>query len=153
RDSVLLALLGIWSFCLASVDLFMSLQGHWTSTVFGLLLLAGVFLSSIAALALFVTSFRRRGWTQVFTDAHVRDLGRLLLAFSVFWVYLWVSQHLLIWYGGLPEETSYYVRRHAGSWGALSAINVLLNWLVPFLLLLSRAGRESDRRVRAAALS
>lgn len=153
RDSVFLALLGVWTGCLAIVELLMSLQPRWTSTVFGVLVLAGMFVSSLAVIALFVVAFRRRGWTQVFTDAHVYDLGRLLLSFSIFWVYLWVSQHLLIWYSGLPEETSYYTQRHSGSWGVLSTLNVLLNWLVPFLLLLSRGGRGSDRCVLAAALS
>jgi len=153
RNSALLILFGVWTFCLASADLLMSLQPDWNSTIFGVLTLAGAFLASLAVLALFVVAFRRRGWTQLFTEAHVYDLGRLLLAFSIFWIYLWGSQHLLIWYSNQPEETSFYVLRHSGSWGVLSIANVLLNWLVPFGLLLTRAGRQSDRRVGAAALS
>lgn len=153
RNSALLILFGVWTFCLVSADLLMSLQPGWNSTIFGFLTLAGAFLSSLAAIALFVIAFRRRGWTQVFTAEHVQDLGRLLLAFSIFWIYLWASQHLLIWYSNQPEETSYYVLRHNTSWGALSAADVLLNWLGPFALLLTRAGRGSDRRVAAAACS
>ena len=107
RNSALLILLGVWSFCLASADLLMSLQPGWNSTIFGFLTLAGAFLASLAAIALFVVAFRRRGWTQIFTGEHVQDLGRLLLAFSIFWIYLWGSQHLLIWYSNQPEETSY----------------------------------------------
>ena len=153
RNSALLILFGVWTFCLASADLLMSLQVEWNSTIFGFLTLAGTFLASLAVIALFVVAFRRRGWTHFFTDEHVLDLGRLLLAFSIFWIYLWASQHLLIWYSNQPEETSYYVLRHFGSWGVLSSANVLLNWLVPFALLLSRHGRQSDRCVSLAALS
>jgi hypothetical protein len=131
----------------------MSLQPGWHSTIFGFLTLAGLFLAGLAAIALFVVALRRRGWTHLFTTEHVQDLGRLLLAFSTFWIYLWASQHLLIWYSNLPEETSYYVVRHRGSWGLLSLANVLLNWLAPFALLLTRAGRRSDRAVCAASLS
>src|SRR6185295_16946973 len=114
------------------------LQKDWNSTIFGVLMLAGAFLASLAVIALFIVAFRRRGWSSFFTDEHVFDLGRLLLAFSIFWIYLWGSQHLLIWYSNQPEETSYYVVRHTGAWGVLSTANVLLNWLLPFALLLSR---------------
>ena len=98
-------------------------------------------------------ALRRLGWSALFTDTHLYDLGRLLLTFSVFWVYLWACQHLLIWYSNIPEETAYYVHRHAGGWGLLSIANVLLNWLIPFLLMLTRDARRSDRMVALAALS
>lgn len=153
RNSVLLIVLGVITGCLASFDLLMSLQPHWYSTMFGVLTVAGIFLSALAAIAVFVVVMRRLGWGGVFTEDHLYDLGRLLLAFSVFWVYLWASQHMLIWYAHLPEETAYFQIRHTGGWGLLSIANVLLNWTVPFLLMLSRDARRSDRMILLAASS
>jgi hypothetical protein len=151
RNSVFMIVGGVLTGCLAAIDLLMSLQPQWYSTMFGIWSLVGCFLSSIAAMALAVVLLRRHGWDHVFTSNHVYDLGRLLLAFSVFWVYLWASQHMLIWYAHLPEETAYFRRRHVGGWGILSIANVLLNWTLPFLMMLSRDARRSDRVVGLAA--
>jgi hypothetical protein len=51
---------------------------------------------------------------------------------------------MLIWYADLPEEATYYVRRHAGGWEPLAVANVLLNFAVPFTLLLSRYGKRRE---------
>ncbi len=145
RHAVLFLILGIVSFCLASIDLLMSLQPHWYSTVFGLLSLSGMFLGGLAIVTVFVLILRRRGYARVFTADHLHTLGQLLMSFSVFWVYMWVSQHMLIWYSNIPEETSYYIFRHFGGWGSLSFLNVVLNWLLPFLILLPRATKRHDK--------
>jgi hypothetical protein len=73
------------------------------------------------------------------TEEHRHDLGKLLFAFRTFWVYIWFCQYMLIWYVNNPEETSYYIRRLEGAWQPLVFVNVILNWLVPFFVLLPRA--------------
>jgi len=50
-----------------------------------------------------------------------------------------ICQYMLIWYVNNPEETSYYVRRLEGAWQPLVFVNVILNWVVPFVVLLPRA--------------
>ncbi len=152
RNSVFFIILGIYTFCLASVDWLMSLQPHWYSTVFGWLNLSGMFLSALAAMVVVIVVLRHIGYKHVFTTEHLHDLGRLLMAFSFFWVYMWVSQHMLIWYSNIPEETTYYIFRHFGGWGSLSFLNVILNWLVPFLILLPRATKRNDKVILQAAI-
>ncbi|MFQ5627574.1 MAG: hypothetical protein ACE5I1_02340 [bacterium] len=145
RNSVFFIILGVYTFCLASIDLLMSLQPHWYSTVFGFLNLSGMFMSGLAIVAVLLVILRRAGFAHIFTADHLHDVGRLLMSFSVFWVYMWVSQHMLIWYSNIPEETSYYVFRHFGGWGSLSFLNVVLNWLIPFVVLLPRASKRNDK--------
>ena len=41
----------------------------------------------------------------------MHDIGKLLFAFSIFWMYLFFSQYLVIWYGNLPEETQFFFDR------------------------------------------
>ena len=53
-------------------------------------------------------------------------------------MYIWFSQYMLIWYTNIPEETAYFVRRLHGCWLALFLANVVLNWVVPFVVLLRR---------------
>ncbi len=152
RNSVFFIILGVYTFCLASFDWLMSLQPHWYSTIFGWLNLSGMFLSALAMIVILVVGLRYMGYKHVFTTEHVHDLGRLLMAFSFFWVYMWISQHMLIWYSNIPEETTYYIFRHFGSWGSLSFLNVILNWLIPFTMLLSRATKRSDKVILQAAV-
>ena len=84
----------------------MSLDPHWSSTIFAVYVFAGLLSSGLAAVTLVACcscaggplAGRRRG------RATSHDLGKLLFAFSTFWAYIWLSQYLLIWYGNLPEE-------------------------------------------------
>jgi hypothetical protein len=130
------------SFWLASFDWIMSLEPHWYSTIFGIYNFAGLFASALAAMILAVVWLRRGPLADAVTDEHVHDLGKLLFAFSTFWMYIWFSQYMLMWYANIPEESAYYVRRREGAWLTLFYLNVALNWGVPFLALLSRPAKR-----------
>jgi len=55
----------------------------------------------------------------------------------------------LIWYANIPEETEYYLHRLHGSWTPLFLLNLALNWIGPFLALLSvRAKRDPNILVK-----
>jgi hypothetical protein len=131
------------TFTLASFDWVMSLEPLWYSTIFGVYNFAGLFLSGLAAIVLIALWLERAGpLRHVLTDDHLHDLGKLLFAFSVFWMYIWFSQYMLIWYTNIPEETAYFVRRAHGGWFLLFLANVGLNWLVPFTVLLRRDAKR-----------
>ena len=86
-------------------------------------------------------------------ENHLHDLGKLLFAFSTFWAYIWVSQYLLIWYGNLPEEITYYVAPHRRGRGSRSfLLNLVVNWVVPFLVLLPRASKRNARVLKWIAI-
>ncbi|MCC7430250.1 hypothetical protein IT568_05365 [bacterium] len=152
RNSVFFIILGIYTFCLASIDWIMSLHPHWYSTIFGWMNLASIFESSIAATVVVVVILRHIGYKHIFKTEHLHELGKLMMAFCFFWVYTWVSQHMLIWYSNIPEETSYYIFRHFGGWGSVSFMNLVLNWLVPFLMLLPKASKQNDKVMFQAAV-
>ena len=150
------AFLGVFAvtFTLASFDWIMSLEPTWYSTIFGLYNFAGLFLSGLAALIVVALWLARAGPLQhVLNDEHLHDLGKLLFAFSVFWMYIWFSQYMLIWYTNIPEETSYFIRRVHGPWLVLFVANLVLNWLVPFAVLLRRDTKRQRRMLgRVAAI-
>src|SRR5205823_11597127 len=105
-------------------------------------------------LVLFVLWLRRTGPLRDFVnEEHLHDLGKLLFAFSTFWMYIWFSQYMLIWYANISEETAYYVARLHNAWGPLFLLNMLLNWAVPFAALLPRGTKRRPRALgRAAAV-
>jgi len=143
--------LTVW---LASYDWIMSLEPHWYSTIFGVYNFAGLFSSGLAGIIVLVVALQRLGPRQVgplhgvVTDEHLHDLGKLLFGFSTFWMYIHFSQYMLIWYANIPEETVYFVTRLEGLWEPLFLLNVALNWVVPFAVLLARPRRGGGRRPR-----
>jgi len=133
------------TFSLATFDWLMSLEPHWFSTVFAVYNFSGVVLSGLAAITLACVALRRAGPLRgIFRDDHLHDLGKLTIGFSTFWAYIWFCQYMLIWYGNIPEETAYYVLREQGAWAPLTFFNPIVNWLVPFLILLPRATKRDE---------
>jgi len=146
RLSAAFLVLGSFALWLASYDWIMSLEPHWYSTLFGAYQFAGAFLAALATVTLWVLWLERRGPLRgIVRSSHLHDLGKLLFAFSTFWMYLWFSQFLLIWYGNLPEEGVYFVPRLLGAYRPLFLANVAVNWGVPFLVLLPRATKKSRK--------
>ena len=132
------------TFSLASIDWIQSLEPHWFSTIFGLVTLSSLGTSGLAVCMLFVVYLRRRSDLRWFvTEDHLDDLGKVGIGLSLFWVYIWYCQYMLIWYTNMPEETPYYALRMHGHWRVLTWVNLALNWAVPFFVLMPKAARRS----------
>src|SRR6202521_627489 len=136
----LVAVLFAVVYTLISFDLVMSLAPVWRSTLFGWYFFAGAFWSGLAAMALTAVVLRGRlGDRNLFSNPTVmHDYGKMVFAFSVFWIYLVFAQYIVIWYGDLPVETFFIVQRvHHMPWSPLSVACVVLIWLIPFTVLMS----------------
>jgi len=157
RLSVIFLIVFAVTFWLASFDWVMSLEPNWASTIFGIYNFAGMFSGGLALLILFVLWLRRSGPLRDFVnEEHLHDLGKLLFAFCTFWMYIWFSQYMLIWYADISDETAYYVARLHNAWAPLFLLNMILNWAVPFAALLPRGTKRSARalgRVAAVVLA
>lgn len=122
----------------AAWDWGMSLEPEWFSTMYSVYVFAGTFLGGIAAVTLLAVMLERAGLLTTRLQPNVlHDLGKLLFAFATFWAYIWFCQYMLIWYSNLPEETAHYATRLSGGWSTLFYLNPILNWVVPFVILLS----------------
>jgi hypothetical protein len=134
------------TFAVTSFDLMMSLEPHWYSTMFGVYCFAGLFQSGVALITLLVIWLRRSGHlTEATTPSHLKDLGTLLFAFTIFMTYIGFSQYMLIWYANLPEETFYFVKRMNGGWVWLFVALPLVKFVVPFFGLLSQGAKKHTR--------
>lgn len=142
--SVAFLLVFALSYSLFSVDTMMSLQPEWYSTIWGVYCFAGLFQSSIAVLTIITVTMMRKGLVNgLVTHDHLHDLGKFLLAFTVFMAYIGFSQFLLIWYANLPEETIFYLSRSSGGWMAVTFSLLIFKFIVPFLLLLPKAAKRN----------
>ena len=141
------------TFTLSAYDWIVSLEPYWFSTMFGVYVFAGAFVQGIAAITLAVVLLKERGYLgEVASEHHLHDLGKLLFAFSTFWAYIWICQYLLIWYGDLPEEVPYYVTRTQGPWLYIFGANLLVNWLLPFFILMRVRAKRTLRTLKIVSV-
>jgi hypothetical protein len=122
-------------------DWLMSIDAHWFSTLYGWYIFSSIFVSAIAVIILIVVALRTTGYLPHLNEEHLHDLGKYLFGFSIFWAYLWFSQFMLIWYSNIPEETIYYVQR-LEHFSTLFYLNLILNFIVPFLVLMTRGSKR-----------
>jgi hypothetical protein len=144
------------TFTVAAYDWIISLDPEWFSTMFAVYVFAGAFAQGIAAITLITIMLQRRGYfaragMNLSTDV-LHDLGKMLFAFSTFWAYIWVCQYLLIWYGNIPEEVTYYLRRTSAPWLPIFAANFVINWAIPFFTLLPVTAKRSARTLAAISV-
>jgi hypothetical protein len=136
------------SYSFFSVDLLMSLEPHWFSTIFGVYTFAGLFQSTLAFLILILLYLRRKGLMEGYvTGDHFHDLGKFLFAFTVFWAYIAFSQYMLIWYANLPEETIFIIPRSEHGWVYVSLLLLIGKFIVPFLALLPKWAKRSHAQL------
>ena len=73
----------------------------------------------------------------VVTMEHYHLMGKLMLAFVIFWAYIAFSQYFLIWNAIVPEETFRYNIREYGDWQWVGMLLLFGHFFVPFLSWLS----------------
>jgi hypothetical protein len=135
-----------------SWDTLMSIDVHWFSTIYWVYQFANIWVSSISCIAIIVVMLKKNGYLNIVNDNHLHDLGKLIFAFSIFWTYIWLAQFLLIYYAHIPEETIYYVERFE-AFKPYFFFNLIINFVAPFLLLMTRdAKRKNGSLVLVASL-
>lgn len=145
----------LFAICLtgAVVDWLMAINPHWYSTMWGVYLFAGAAWSSMALLIVIVYRLQKAGYLQgIVTVEHYHIMGKLLLSFTVFWAYIAFDQYFLYWYGNIPEEVEYYIRRNTENWNILSTALVALHFFLPFLLLLPRVTKRTPSYLARIAM-
>jgi len=153
RYSILFVLVFAVTFTTGAFDWLISLDPEWSSTMFAVYVFIGTFVQGIAAITLAAVVLKKHGvLSHAVSEDQLHDLGKMLFAFSTFWAYIWTCQYLLIWYGNIPEEVTHYVKRTNGPWLYLFALNFLLNWMLPFALLLSARAKRKLRMLAAVSV-
>lgn len=136
-----------------AVDWVMSLDPKWYSTIYGLIFVASWTLSALSFTVLVMRWLSQRSpMNTVVQRAHFHDWGNLTLALVMLWSYFAFSQYLIIWSANLPEETVWYVARKHGGWGVIAVAILVLQFVFPFLTLLSRATKKSSQKLALLAV-
>jgi hypothetical protein len=138
----------------AAVDLVMSADPAWMNTLYPAHFFVGSFCLGMAAIMV-VSSARSGSLPSGLrpTSSEVRDLSNLTLGFALFTGYLFYTQVLVIWYGNMPMETMFLIRRTAStSWAAAGAGIVLLSFALPLLVVPMSKAKSNPRVMSVIAV-
>jgi hypothetical protein len=158
-----ICLLYAFGYSFIGFDQVMSLEPTWYSNLFGAFFAWGAFLSAVSTTALLTVLHRNYpGLEGEVSRERMHDLGKMIFAFSIFWMYLFFSQYLVIWYGNLPEETS-FIRDRLGTqflqdtwyfagfwsrifdepWVVVTLAAWICIWVIPFWCLLGARPKKT----------
>jgi hypothetical protein len=131
-------------FSVMGFDFIMCLTPQWVSGLFGWFVYAGAFLSGVAMVAFIASRLRARYRLEAYiTPNHFWDIGKVVFSFCIFWVYLFWSQYLPIWYANMPEETWWVFLRFEEPWRSLSFTVFTLIFVIPFFGLMNKTTKSS----------
>jgi hypothetical protein len=141
------------TFSVVSFYLLMSLEPHWFSTMYAVLLFTDMMQTGTAFVALIAAILIMKGQLKGFlNENHLHSVSKMMFATTGFWAYIYFCQYMLIWYGNIPEETAYFLTRYQNGWlGALLALP-LLKFVIPFVLLVPRENKRKPGRVAFLAV-
>jgi hypothetical protein len=123
----------------AGVDWFESIEPHFHSSIYGLLIVS-FHLAAGFAFGLGMLLGVKRGRTMS-NNAY----AGVMLSVLLLWAYLHAMQYIIIWAGNIPEEVVWYQARIASGWGFAFAALFVLQFVIPFFLLLSARLRADSR--------
>ncbi len=128
----------VWANTNMAWDFGMMIIRHWESTIF-----AGYFwVGNIFACAplLYIMSFKfitRRPGRHIETSL-LDPLGKFFMGFTLTWIYMFWSQHVVTWYADLPNRTAPLIKQTIGAFQPTFMAMLLFVFIVPFIALLFR---------------
>lgn len=123
-----LALL-LLSVTIVAVDTTLSLEPHFNSTAFGMVIASewALFALAVATLGAALGGLADSGGLEA--------LAKVLLSILILWGYLVFVQFLIVWNSDVAAEAPWYVRRATHGWGIVAAILFVFHFAVPLGIL------------------
>lgn len=133
-------------------DFIMALDPEWYSTLFGGYFFMGNLYLGLAFVAVAALRLSDSMSLTEIKSRHFHDLGKLMLGFCLVSADFFWLQFLVIWFGNLPEETGFVIKRiKEDPWSVLGWTVLIVCYMVPAILLFSR--RLKVNRVGMTVLS
>jgi Ni/Fe-hydrogenase subunit HybB-like protein len=132
------------SFSFAMIDWVMSIDAHWYSTIFAVKNFVAAFHHAAIIITFVVLLMNQKGYFPFLNKSHLGDFSRYIFMLCIIWGYFWFAEFMLIWYANIPEETAYFLPRIRGEgWSFFFYANIIINWFVPFVLLMPKATSQN----------
>lgn len=144
RRMTILAILYMLAFAvilsLLGYDLVMSMDPHWYSTLFGAYSFVKAIYVGLGAVIILSALLHLSPGSAFSVNAdHLHDITKLFFAFCLVWADFFYAQFVVIWYGNIPEETSYIIERTMHTpWSVLAWTVFCVSFIAPFLILINK---------------
>lgn len=149
KNKGVLAILYIFSFVITqsfvAFDWIMSLDFPWISTMFGPIFFMESFYSGLALAGIIAAYLiiKKDENSEAITKV-MRDVAIFMFGFALAWAGLYYGQFLVIWYGNIPWETSYFgMRMDHSPFKEMLYLTIFLLFIIPFVALLPRKVKVS----------
>ncbi|WP_238785496.1 hypothetical protein [Blattabacterium cuenoti] len=123
-------------------DWIMFINPHWISTIFSWYLLSSYLSAGIGLIIIVSIYLNKLGYLSYFNEHHLHDLSKYLFSSSLLWTYFWFAQFLLYWYGNIPEEMIFFIKRTI-LYKNIYIYMLMFNFLLPFFGLLSSKNKKN----------
>ena len=136
----------------AGIDWLMTIEPHWFSALFGAIVLVGQALSTLCVMVILIYALMHG--TPLFKSIetrYFRDVGNLMLAFTLLWAYTNYSQFMIQYSGNIAEEAGWQLHRTTFGWQYWGAINIVIHFALPFLFALSSITKVNIGNLRKLA--
>ncbi len=136
-----------------SWDMIMCTDAHWYSTLFGWYNFASYGCAAFAFTILLIIYMKSKGYMPQVNENHIHDVGKMMFGFSILWTYLWFDQFMLQWYGNIPEDTKYWIKRFDVPLFKFTIFfALLLNFVAPLLLFIKRSAKRNFKQAAFIAV-
>lgn len=131
----------------------MTVQPGWHTALIGPFFLLGAIFSGTAAVVIALAILRRvYHLEEVLTVSLFNSLRKLLIVFTLGWLYMIVAEHLTQFYGGLPEEMEVFWQKFTGEYALLFWLMFLTVFVLPLIIFVFLGKNRIGWMVTASAL-
>ncbi|MBI2413436.1 MAG: hypothetical protein HYV24_09535 [Deltaproteobacteria bacterium] len=134
-------------------DFGMMIIQHWESTIFPAYYWVGNVFAGVAFLFIFGSwALRKYVRIDLVNKKETLDfMGIMLMGFTLLWVYMLWSQHIVIWYGDIPALTEPLVKTMTGNYSWAFFIMLFALFIIPFIAFLYRSIKMSLKALTTVA--
>jgi molybdopterin-containing oxidoreductase family membrane subunit len=121
----------------------MTIQPGWHSALIGPFFLIGAIFSGTAAVVIVLAILRRVYKIQKALSIQLfNSLRKLLIVFTIGWLYMMIAEFLTIFYGNIPEEMEVFWQKFTGDFSAIFWVMVISVFIIPLFILIFK-GKDS----------
>lgn len=131
----------------------MTIQPGWHTTIIGPFFLLGAIFSGTAAVVIVLAILRRvYGLEEALPIDLFNSLRKLLIVFSLGWLYMMVAEYLTVFYGNMTEEMEVFWQKFTGDFAAIFWAMTIFVFVIPLLIMLFKGKNSIGWMVTASIL-
>ncbi|MBI5969977.1 MAG: polysulfide reductase NrfD [Deltaproteobacteria bacterium] len=132
-------------------DFGMMIIPEWENSIFPPYFWSGNLLSGAAFVFLIAFFFMPRGHGKGMDKGALDSMGTVFMGFVLLWVYMFWSQHIVLWYANVPHLMEPVFKQMSGNFAPIFIFMLLTIFVIPFIALLFKRLKRSTNAMAIIA--